>query len=47
MERSQARDLLEWIRDETERRGVSPRELLDYLRQQARTQIMGRPETES
>jgi hypothetical protein len=32
--------LLNWVRSETQRRGVSPRELLEYLRDQIRKQVL-------
>jgi hypothetical protein len=37
---SQRQALLGWVKDETERRGVSPTELLEYLRDQLRRQIL-------
>ncbi len=33
-------DLLRWVKDETQRRGVSPNELLDYLRDEVRRQVL-------
>jgi len=35
--------LLNWVRIETQRRGVSPSELLEYLRDQVRKRVLGDP----
>jgi hypothetical protein len=37
---SRRQALLEWVRAETHRRGVSPPELLDHLRDQVRQQVL-------
>ncbi len=35
--------LLDWVRIETQRRGLNPQELLDYLRDEIRKQVVAEP----
>jgi hypothetical protein len=39
---SQIHLVLKWIRTETERRGLSPKELMGYVRNEVRRQVLGR-----
>ena len=40
---SQIHLLLKWVRTETERRGLSSRELIDYIRDEVRKQVLADP----
>jgi UDP-N-acetylmuramyl tripeptide synthase len=40
---SQIHLLLKWVRTETERRGLSPRKLIDYVRDEVRKQVLADP----
>ena len=40
---SQMQLLLKWVKTETERRGLSPRELIDYVRDEVRKQVLAHP----
>jgi hypothetical protein len=44
---SQTHLILEWIRTETERRGVTPAELLDHLRDEVRKQVLAEAKQEA
>ncbi|MGA9777109.1 MAG: hypothetical protein ACLPRE_02240 [Limisphaerales bacterium] len=39
--------LLNWVKTETQRRGASPSELLEYLRDKVRKQVLGEPASEN
>jgi hypothetical protein len=43
---SQTHLILEWIRTESERRGSNPTEILDYLRDEVRKQVLAEPARE-
>jgi hypothetical protein len=40
MQLSRRLSLLNWVRIETQRRGLGPQELLDYLRDEIRKQVL-------
>jgi hypothetical protein len=43
MELSLRLEVLNWVRTETQRRGVNPSELLEYLRDEFRKRVLGDP----